>query len=111
LQKSYLAKTTINFLDYAFYVRPGDLLVHDTANHNRLTIYRNGQIAKVVQQDSIGILAFLKNEFIKEVNPVTASPAAVPAPEKEETGYGYRRRNKRLDTPEKDTTADEVSSL
>lgn len=74
--KSYVAKTTINFVDFEFYVRPGDLLVHDTSNHNRLTVYRNGQIVKVVKQEPLGIVAFLKNKFLEEV-PVVASSAPV----------------------------------
>lgn len=79
MQKSYVAKTTINFVDFEFYVRSGDLLVHDTANQNRLTVYRNGQIVKVVKQDPIGIVAFLKNKFIEEVNPPAAvKPVAAP---------------------------------
>jgi hypothetical protein len=75
VQRSYVAKTTINFVDFEFYIRPGDLLVHDTANHNRLTIYRNGQIAKVGKLGSLGIVAFIKNLFIEEV--IVATTAAV----------------------------------
>ncbi len=78
MQKSYLAITTINFVDFNFYVRPGDLLVHDLGNHNRLTVYRNGQIVKVVKQEPIGILAFLKNKFIQDVVNVTAEVTAEP---------------------------------
>lgn len=66
MQKSYVVKSTISFIDFNFYVRPGDLLVHDTANHNRLTVYRNGQIVKVIRVEPIGIAAFLKSKFIEE---------------------------------------------
>lgn len=78
--KSYVARTTINFIDFEFYVRPGDLLVHDTANHNRLTVYRNGQIVKVVKQEPLGIVAFLKNKFIEAVVAATAPSPVVEAP-------------------------------
>lgn len=79
--KSYVAKTTINFVDFEFYIRPGDLLVHDSSNHNRLTVYRNGQIVKVVKQNPLGVIAFLKNKFIEEVTPVpVATLADVPPP-------------------------------
>lgn len=78
--KSYVAKTTINFVDFEFYIRPGDLLVHDSANHNRLTVYRNGQIVKVVKQNPLGVAAFLKNKFIEEVTASTAVPAPVMVP-------------------------------
>lgn len=77
--KSYIAKSTINFVDFEFYIRPGDLLVHDTANHNRMTVYRNGQIVKVVKQGSLGIVALLKNNFIEEVVAPPAVPVTPPA--------------------------------
>lgn len=76
MTKCYVSKTTINFVDFEFYVRPGDVLVHDTHNQNRLTVYRNGQIVKVVKQDPLGIVAFLKNRFIEEV--VNAAPTLNP---------------------------------
>lgn len=78
--KSYLAKTTIDLLDYEFYIRPGDLLVHDAGNHNRLTVFRNGQLVKVAKQEPIGILAFLKNRFIEEVVAKPAPPVVVVVP-------------------------------
>lgn len=78
MQKSYVVKSTINYVDFNFYVRPGDLLVHDTANHNRLTVYRNGQIVKVVRQEPIGITAFLKSKFIEEVAATAPVPVEVP---------------------------------
>ena len=78
MQKSYVAKTTINFVDYGFYVRPGDVLVHDTSNH-RLTVQRNGQIEKVVKQGALALSAFEKNKFIEEI-PTTTTPVAVEVP-------------------------------
>lgn len=75
MQRSFVAKTTIHYVDYEFYVRPGDVLVHDTANQNRMTIYRNGEIAKVVKQEPIGVAAFLKNKFIEEIVEQTAQEA------------------------------------
>ena len=78
--KSYIAKTTINFVDFEFYIRPGDLLVHDSANHNRLTVYRNGQIVKIVKQNPLGVIAFLKNKFIEEIAAPLAAQAPVEAP-------------------------------
>ena len=75
MRKSYFAKTTINFVDFEFYVRPGDVLVHDTANH-RLTVQRNGQIVKIVKQGPLAIGAFLKNKFIEEDTSKAAPPVA-----------------------------------
>lgn len=96
MQKSYFAKTTINFVDFEFYVRPGDLLVHDPANQNRLTVYRNGQIVKVVKQDPLGIVAFLKNRFIEEVvAPPAPPPVEVkPEPTVEQPKVDSRKRKK-----------------
>ena len=71
--KSFIARTTINFVDFEFYVRPGDVLVYDTTNH-RLTAYRNGQIVKAIKQDFLALAAFLKNRFIEELVPTTAPP-------------------------------------
>jgi hypothetical protein len=84
MQRSYVATTTIDFMDFHFYVRPGDVLVHDTGNHNRLTVYRNGQIVKVVKQEPLGIGVFLKNKFIE---PVLDTPAValVPPPAPQST--------------------------
>jgi hypothetical protein len=75
MTKSYVAKTTIHFVDFEFYVRPGDVLVHDTQNQNRLTVYRNGQIVKVVKQNPLGIVALLKNNFVKELEAKKAPPS------------------------------------
>jgi hypothetical protein len=88
MQRSYISSTTINFIDFNFYVRPGDLLVHDTVNHNRLTVYRNGQIVKVVRQDPIGIVAFLKNKFITEV-----APTPTPSVEGETEGHSKQPKS------------------
>ena len=75
--KSYVSNTTINFEGFKFYVRPGDILVHDARNHNSLSVYRNGQLVKVVKQDPLAIEAFVKSKFIVEVQ------APPPPPKKE----------------------------
>jgi hypothetical protein len=80
MQKSYVAKHTINFVNFEFYIRPGDLLVHDPANQNRLTVYRNGQIVKVVKQNPLGVVAMLKSKFIEEVTTPSPTPVAAPIP-------------------------------
>lgn len=112
MSKSYVAKTTINFVDFEFYVRPGDVLVHDTANHNRLTVYRNGQIVKVLKQEPLGIAAFLKNKFIVEPEvpaAVISSPQPTekyvakdnsPKSEKKSKDEYHKRLVERIDTSE-----------
>jgi hypothetical protein len=89
LQKSFVVKSPINFVDFGFFVRVGDILVHDTANNNRLTVYRNGEIAKVITQTPLGMAALTKSDFIAEVLPpppggVLIKVAAAPAPTKQQ---------------------------
>jgi hypothetical protein len=69
MSKNYVAKTTIDFSNLNFYVRPGDILVHDPVNKNTLTIYRDGEIVKTGKQEPLGIAAFLKNGYIQEISP------------------------------------------
>lgn len=66
MQKSYIVKSPINFADFGFFVRVGDILVHDTSNNNRLTVFRNGNIVKAITQTALGITALIKSEFIVE---------------------------------------------
>jgi hypothetical protein len=74
LQKSFVVKSPINFSDFGFFVRVGDILVHDTANQNRLTVYRNGEIVKAITQTSLGMAALVKNQFITEVTSAPTTP-------------------------------------
>jgi hypothetical protein len=67
MQRSYLVKSPVHFADFGFFVKVGDILVHDTSNSNRLTVYRNGEVVKAVKQTPLGIAAMVKNEFIVEV--------------------------------------------
>jgi outer membrane biosynthesis protein TonB len=90
MQRSYLVKSPVHFADFGFFVKVGDILVHDTANANRLTVYRNGEVVRAVNQTPLGIAAMVKNKFIEEViqaptakpvsKPVAAPPKPVPAP-------------------------------
>jgi hypothetical protein len=78
MQRSYLVKSPVHFADFGFFVKIGDILVHDTSNANRLTVYRNGEVVKAVKQTSLGIAAMVKNEFIVEVAQQAPSPKAAP---------------------------------
>jgi hypothetical protein len=93
MQRSYLVKSPVHFADFGFFVKVGDILVHDVSNANKLTIYRNGEIVKAVKQTPLGIAAMVKNQFIEEVvakaakapaKPVPAPPKPAVAPKKEE---------------------------
>jgi len=83
MQRSYLVKSPVHFADLGFFVKVGDILVHDTSNANRLTVYRNGEVVKAVKQTSLGIAAMVKSGFIVEVVP-QAPKAAPKAPKKVE---------------------------
>lgn len=69
MSKSYLVKSSVNFADFGFFVKAGDILVHNPANSNQLTVYRNGQVVKTMQQTTLGVAAFVKSGFIEEVVP------------------------------------------
>ena len=78
MQRSYLVKSPVHFADFGFFVKVGDILVHDPANSNKLTVYRNGAIVKDVQQTTLGITAMVKNEVLVEVIPAAPTPTAAP---------------------------------
>ena len=81
MQRSYLVKSPVHFADFGFFVKVGDILVHDTANSNRLTVYRNGAVVKAVEQTTLGIAAMVKSEFIQEVVQPKPAPKAAPRQE------------------------------
>jgi outer membrane biosynthesis protein TonB len=81
MQRSYLVKSPVHFADFGFFVKSGDILVHDTSNSNRLTVYRNGEVVKAVKQTALGLAAMQKNGFIEEVTQ-QAAKAAPKAPTK-----------------------------
>src|SRR5271167_3766833 len=87
MQRSYLVKSPVHFADYGFFVKVGDILVHDTANANKLSVYRNGEVVKGqngeavrLKQTPLGIAAMVKSDFIQEVvQPAhRAAPKALP---------------------------------
>jgi len=82
MQRSYLVKSPVHFADFGFFVKVGDILVHDTSNANRLTVYRNGEVVKAVKQTTLGLAAMQKSGFIEEViqQASKAAPKALPKP-------------------------------
>jgi outer membrane biosynthesis protein TonB len=80
MQRSYLVKSPVHFADFGFFVKVGDILVHDTSNANRLTVYRNGEVVKAVKQTALGLQAMQKNGFIEEV--IQAAKTTARAPQK-----------------------------
>lgn len=87
MQKSFVVKSPINFANFGFFVRVGDTLLHDSANGNKLTVYRNGEIVRAITQTALGMAALLKQGFIAEVvahhhNTAPVAPKASEAPKK-----------------------------
>jgi len=75
MQRSYIVRRAVNYADFNFFIKAGDILVHDPSNGNRLAVYRGGEIVKVFTQTAIGIAAMVKNGYIAEA---PARPAAAP---------------------------------
>lgn len=83
MQRSFLVKSSVNFADFGFFVKVGDILVHDPSNNNKLTVYRNGTVIRDVKQTSLGLAAMVKNSFIVEVTGQPPVPKTAPkAPQK-----------------------------
>lgn len=94
MQKSYLVKQSVDFGQGSkFLIRPGDILVYDSQNQNKITVYRNGDIAKVLANQSLsGLSGLLKVGWLSEIHPndipkhntatpkATAKAAQKPAP-------------------------------
>jgi hypothetical protein len=82
MQRSYLVKSPVHFADFGFFVKVGDILVHNPSNANKLTVYRNGEVVKDVQQTALGLAAMVKNGVIEEVHqsPVPKSIPKAPTP-------------------------------
>jgi len=86
MQRSFVAKSTVNFPDFELYVRIGDILVYNAVNDNSLTIYRGGAIVKTIRTTPISIAVLLKTKMVVEMaapasKPVVATPPALsPAP-------------------------------
>lgn len=84
MQRSFVAKTTVNFPDHELYVRVGDTLVYNAANDNSLTVYRAGAIIKTIKTTPISIAAMLKTKMILETGTTASKPSVktppVPSP-------------------------------
>src|SRR5271167_3395682 len=70
MQKSYLVKQSVDFGQVSkFLIRPGDILVFDSANQSKVTVYRSGEIMKVLPNQSLGGLNGLaKSGWITEIH-------------------------------------------
>ncbi len=70
MMRSYLVRTSVDFGQTAkFLIRPGDILVYDSANQNKVTVYRGGEIAKVLpNQSPSGLAGLAKSGWIVEIH-------------------------------------------
>lgn len=81
MQKSYLVKQPMNFGQVLnFFIKPGDILIFNSANQNKVTVYRDGNIMKIIPNQSlVGLSGLVKIRWIEEIAPEVAK-AAVEAP-------------------------------
>jgi len=99
MQKSYLVKQSVDFGQTSkFLIRPGDILVFDSQNQNKITVYRNGEIMKVLPNQSLGGLSGLvKSNWITEIHGNDApkhggASTRIPAPRTGKPASGSARQ-------------------
>jgi hypothetical protein len=63
-------------------IRPGDILVHDPSNGNKLIVYRNKDIFKIMTLSPLGMQTMLKNDWVSVHEEPSAPPTPVKAVEK-----------------------------
>lgn len=71
MQKSYVVKRAVYFQPGEVYFRAGDILVHDPANANKLTIYRNQAIVAVTTHTAAGLASMANRKpvaWIEEIH-------------------------------------------
>ena len=78
MQKSYLVRQSVDFGQTSkFLIRPGDILVFDSQNQNKVTVYRNGEIMKVLpNQSGGGLSGLVKSGWIVEIHANDAPKSA-----------------------------------
>ena len=106
MQRSYLVKSPVHFADFGFFVKVGDILVHDTSNANRLTVYRNGEVVKAVKQTTLGLAAMQKSGFIEEVTQVARVAPKAPQKPAEAPKPIPKREEPKPPAPRKPTEAE-----
>ena len=80
MRRSYIAQSAFTLNETS--VRPGDILVHDPNNSNKLIIYRNKDIFKIMTLSPLGMQTMLKNDWLSVHEEPSAPPAPVKAVEK-----------------------------
>lgn len=75
MRKSYIAQSAFTLNEVS--IRPGDILIHDQNNANKLTVYRNKAIVKITTHSALGMLTMLKNNWVSQYEEPTAPPTPV----------------------------------
>ena len=98
MQKSYLVKQSVDFGQTSkFLIRPGDILVYDSSNQNKVTVYRGGEIMKVLPNQSMsGLSGLSKSGWITEIHANDAPKqgaqgSKTPAPRVQKPAGGVQR--------------------
>jgi hypothetical protein len=61
MQKQYVSNHTVNFSDFKFFVRPGDVCVHNEAT-NDFVIYRNGDLVATLKTSVMALKSMMTPE-------------------------------------------------
>ena len=61
MQRQYVSNATVNFSDHKFFVRPGDLCVHNEVT-NDFVIYRSGELMATVKTSVMALKAMMTPE-------------------------------------------------
>jgi outer membrane biosynthesis protein TonB len=67
MQKQYVALKRIMFAQEKKYFEVGDILAHDAANGNKLTVYRNGELVMNTTNTQVSMEAMHRLEMIEEI--------------------------------------------
>lgn len=90
MQKSFLVRQSVDFGQVSkFLIRPGDIIVFDSQNQNKVIVYRNGEIQKVLaNQSASGLAGLAKSGWIVEIHANDAPKPGVAASKTAPKGAG-----------------------
>ena len=78
-QKQYVANTSVNFSDFRFFVKPGDICRHheDTGD---FIIFRNGALMAKLRISVMALRSMMtiETQFFTEIKSVSLTPGPVP---------------------------------
>jgi hypothetical protein len=77
MQRQYVANATVNFSDHKFFVRPGDLCVHNEIT-NDFVVYRSGELMATVKTSVMALKAMMTPETKYFTLVETAAPEVAP---------------------------------